>query len=1021
MLKKLSTKAWMLVLLIFFGFQVAFAQTGSVTGTVTDAGDGTTLPGASVVVKGTTNGTVTDIDGNFTLSISANSVLEISFVGYIPQDIPANPGEKLSVALQPGAMMLEGAVVIGYGTVKKKDATGAVTAISANDFNKGAITSPASLIAGKVAGVQITSNGGAPGGSSTIRIRGGSSLNASNDPLFVIDGVPLSNAGGSGSRNPLNSINPNDIETFTVLKDASATAIYGSRASNGVIIITTKKGKDGAPLRLDYQAKFSLYEVPNTLGVLSSSEYQAAFNEKFPQHSHFLGVWYDADGNEIPAALLPADRTGLTQKMYDTDWQDEIFRNSFGMDHALSATGSWKMIPYRLSLGYTDQNGVVETSNFKRTTLSASLNPTFFDDHLKLNVNATGSFIKNEFANGGAIGSAIQMDPTKPINNNDGRYGGYWAWQIAGDNNTVVPTPLATKNPLALLNQNDDKSNVNRFYGNFQADYKLHFFPDLKANLNLGIDHSKNDGTVIRPNYASWAYNAVQGGGADNKYDSKNENELVDFYLNYNKEVKSIESNFDVMGGYSWQHFYNENTWNNNNIPVFIDPSTGDSTGQELINNSGINKGELYLVSFFGRLNYQFKNRYLLTATVRQDGTSRFSPDNRWGVFPSVSFGWKINEEAFLKDVDVISELKLRLSWGETGQQDIGGYYDYMGRYVYGNQFAMYPFGNTYYRTLRPQGYNPNLVWETTTTYNFGIDYSLFDGRLYGSLDIYNRETRDLLSWVPETAGANLTNYINKNIGTLQNNGVEFAVNGIIISKEDMFWELGTNVSYNKNEITKLYDGVSIATGGISGGVGNTIQEHAVGYSASTFYVYEQVYDESGNPIEGLYVDRNGDGDITPEDKYYYKDPTADLFFGISSTFNYQNWTLFLSGRANFGNYVYNNVESSNAWYDQMYRSEGPYASNIVSSISNTNFDNTQYFSDYYVQEASFFRMDDISVSYDFNGLLNDKLDITLSATCNNAFVITNYEGLDPEAPGGIDNNFYPRSRIWVFGLNLKF
>ncbi len=1014
MVKQLFTKLLMSAVVLLFGTFSVFAQTGAVTGVVTDAGDGSPLPGATIVVKGTTLGTATDIDGKYSINVQPNQVLVFQYVGYTSQEVTVQPNTTVDMALQSSAQSLEGVVVIGYGTVKKQDATGSVSVVSDQDFNKGAITNPVSLISGKVAGVQITSDNGAPGGANTIRIRGGSSLNANNNPLIVIDGIVTSGEGGSGSRSALNAVNPSDIETFTVLKDASATAIYGSRASNGVILITTKKGKKGHPLKLEYDGKLSYYEKPKPLSVLSSSEFVNTFTEIDPDHTNMLGVWYDSDGHQVPGnSSADAD----TNIIYNTDWQDQIYQSAFAMDHALSATGAFDFMPYRFSVGYTDQDGTLKTSEFQRTTLSAALNPVFFEDHLKLNINANGTFIKNRFANQSAIGAAIQMDPTKPIYSEDGSWGGYYAWLgNGGELNS-----MSTSNPVAMLEQREDNSDLKRFYGNFQADYSFHFLPELHANLNLAMDNSNNEGTVYTPNTAAWDAGSGSGGGTDNTYSGKNENELLDFYLNYKKDIASIKSNIDVMGGYSWQHFKYENTWFNSNIPIIIDPVTGDSTGQYYDTVSGIDNGELYLVSFFGRLNYTFNNKYLLTATIRDDGTSRFSEDNRWGLFPAFALGWKINEENFLKNSKTISLLKLRLGWGQTGQQDVGGYYDYMGRYSYGTQYSEYPFGNTYYPVIRPDAVNPSLKWETTTTTNVGIEYGFFNDRLYGSVEYYIRKTTDLLSYTPVEPGTNFTNYMNQNIGDLENRGVELAINGRIISKEDMFWEVGLNGTYNKNEITKLYQDTPIETGGISGGVGNNIQVHAVGHPASSFYVYEQVYDENGDPIQGLYVDRNGDGIINSDDKYISESPNAPLYFGITSNFSYKDWTFSFSGRANFGNYVYNNAQSELATYDRLYRDEGPYASNVLSSVNEIGFYLPQYFSDYFVQEASFFRMDDISLSYTFQDLLKNKLDVRLSATCNNAFVITNYDGLDPEVFGGIDNNLYPRTRVWVFGVNVQF
>jgi len=1009
----------LLLLAITFGSLTAFAQVGNVTGTVTDASDGTTLPGASVVVKGTTQGTVTDVDGNYTISVTPSATLVFSFVGYETQEIVVQPNTKVNAALQLESTVLSELVVIGYGVVKKKDATGSVVAVESESFNKGVLSSPAGLISGKVAGVQISTNGGAPGTSNTIKIRGGSSLSASNTPLYVIDGIPISNEVPGGTLDPLNSINPNDIESFTVLKDASATAIYGSRASNGVIIITTKKGKEGGtyPFRIDYSGKFSYQQIPKTIDVLSTDEFTNLVKKRYPERTDMLGTWTDPDGNPVVWGNLPDDRTGYSQTIHNTDWQDEIYNNAFAMDHALSVYGAYKVLPYRFSLGYTDQDGILKTSNFKRTTVGLSLNPTLLDDHLKINFNVTGAFIKHTFANQGAIGAALQMDPTKPVNSQDGSYGGYWAWL---DNNGI-PLTQPTSNPMSLLNLTDDKSDANRVYGNLQLDYKLHFLPELRANLNLGYDYSENSGNRYVPPYAAWSFNSTDGGGEDNDYSNDNKNELLDFYLNYVKNVESIKSQFDVMAGYSWQHFYRSSESYNSNIPTFIDPISGDSTEQKYVQDEFIDKSEYYLLSFFGRFNYTFNEKYLLTFTLRNDGTSRFHPDNRWGLFPAVALGWKINEEAFMKDSKTLSQLKLRLGWGITGQQDIGGYYDYMGRYTYSNDYATYPIGGGYSITLRPEGYNENLKWEETETWNIGLDYGFLKDRIYGSLDFYQRNTKDLLSYVPVPAGSNLSNYINQNIGELENKGFEFTISGKAISKADLKWDIGFNMTYNKNEITELYQGASIATGGIAGGVGNYIQEQAVGQATNTFYVYEQVYDEDGNPIEGMFVDRNEDGEITTADKYYFKKPAPDYYFGITSNLRWKDWGLYFSGRANFGNYVYNNVQSENSWLNRMYRSEGPYISNITSESSETNFDNAQYFTDYWIQNASFFRMDDITLSYTFKQLLKDRLDLRLSATVNNAFVITDYTGLDPEVANGIDGNIFPRSRVWMFGVNLVF
>jgi TonB-dependent starch-binding outer membrane protein SusC len=1034
MVKHLAAKMILILFTLFIGL-TGYAQSGVVSGVVTDAGDGATLPGATVVVKGSMQGTVTDIDGKYSISVEPNTIIVFSFIGYESQEILVQPGSTVNVSLVTELTALEEFVVIGYGVQKREDATGSVIAVDEKSFNRGNIVSPTELVAGKIAGVQITSGGGAPGDGATIRIRGGSSLSASNDPLIVIDGVPVDNEGISGMRNPLNTINPNDIETFTVLKDASATAIYGSRASNGVVIITTKKGTKDKPLTIGYTGNFSLSTPIKTIDVLSADQFRKEINDRFPNQTGLLG---DAS----------------------TNWQDEIYQNAFGMDHNLNFTGGYKNIPYRFSIGYSDQDGILKTDNLQRTTLSANLNPTFFDDHLTVNLSAKYVNVQNQFADRGAIGAAVQYDPTKPIDSDvifnpyytddidgDGTadtvlmpqtdFGGYYAW--IQSNGTDIPVEQGSANPVALLNLRDDQSDVNRFIGNVQLDYKFHFLPDLRANLNLGYDYSKSSGDVIVPDFAPWSYNPINGGGTLNYYEQEKKNELLDFYLNYVKNVESIKSRFDLMAGYSWQHFYRSNYSVNGNYSrdFTIDPVDGRpgvfsknffgepkrTFGIDTVNAPT----ESYLVSFFGRLNYTFNEKYLLTFTLRNDGTSRFSPDTRWGLFPSAAFAWKILDEPWMQSLDVLSQLKFRLGWGVTGQQNIGqGDYPYLPRYTQSNQFAQYQLGNQWYFTLRPEGYDYNIKWEETTTLNFGLDFGFANDRVYGSIDYYKRETKDLINFIPVPAGTNLTNFILTNIGNLENEGLEFAITTRPVSTDDMFWELGFNATFNRNEITKLTatddpDYLGVETGGISGGVGNNIQMHSVGQPASSFFVYEQVYDVDGLPIQGMYVDRNGDGEITAADRYHFKKPAPDVFLGINSSFSYKNWDFSFAGRANIGNYVYNNVASENGVFERLYRPEGPYLGNITTSVYETNFINPQYLSDHFIVDGSFFRMDNISLSYLFPGVINGRADLRISATVNNAFIITDYDGIDPEISNGIDNRLYPRPRTYVLGLNLQF
>ena len=983
-LKKLKVLLFMSAIIIS---TTGYSQVKTISGKVTDAGNGEMLPGVSVVVKGTTKGTATNFDGDYKIDVEANQTLIFSFIGYTSQEIVVGSENVLNVKLALSVESLEEVVVIGYGQVKKEDATGSVTAISSDDFNVTAMTSPIGLVSGKIAGVQITTGGGAPGEGATIRIRGGSSLSASNDPLIVVDGVPVDNDGVSGMRSPLSTIHPSDIETFTVLKDASATAIYGSRASNGVIIITTKKGRKGTGLQVGYNGYTSLSVKSGEIDVLSSDEFRSLVKQEKGENSN-------------AAKLLGTA---------NTNWQDEIYESAISIDHNISLTGNIKEMPFRASVGYTNENGILKTSGMERGTATLGFNPSFFDSHLRFNLNLKGMLVRNEFANQGAIGSAVSFDPTKPVYSGSSKYGGYFTWlQPNGDPNTLAPN-----NPMAMLMMHNDVSNVKRSIGNLQTDYRFHFLPELNATLNLGYDISNSEGTVTEPMNAPWTFG--NGGGYFNEYTQRKENTLLDFYLNYVKDIESIDSKIDIMGGYSWQHFWREN----------YSYSTNGS-GTEILSPKNYDPTESYLVSFFGRLNYTFKERYLLTLTVRQDGTSRFSPETRWGTFPSAAFAWQIKDEPFLANVKAVSDLKLRLGYGITGQQNIGsGDYPYLPKYVYSFDNARYQFGDQYYTTYRPDGYDANIKWEETSTMNIGLDYGFIDNRITGSIDAYIRKTDDLINFIPIPAGTNLSNYLLTNVGDLENKGIEFTINAIPVSKPDLSWEIGFNATYNKNEITKLtatddpkYQGVF--TGGISGAVGNTIQIHSVGMPAYSFFVYEQVYDENQKPIEGLYVDRNEDGQITSQDLYHYKKAAPDVYMGFNTKLNWKNWDFGFNGRVNLGNYVYNNNWSSSGTLNNLYWSTG-YMNNVSSNALVTRFQNPQYFSDYYIKDASFLRMDNINLGYTFRNFYNERMSMRLYLSAQNVFVITNYEGLDPEVSNGIDNNLYPRPRIFMMGLNIGF
>lgn len=967
----------------------AFAQEMTVRGTVKDAA-GEPVIGANVIQKGTTNGVVSDFDGQFSIKVPEGALLSISYVGYIPQDVKAT-ARPMVIVLQEDAIGLKETVVIGYGSVRKSDATGSVIAVKPDKMNRGLTTNAQDMIAGKIAGVSVISDGGTPGGGATIRIRGGSSLSASNDPLIVIDGLALDNDGIKGVSNFLSTINPNDIESFTVLKDASATAIYGSRASNGVILITTKKGQAGSRPTVSYDGNFSVSTKKGSIDVLTGDEFRAY------------------------ATQLYKDQPDILSKLgvVNTDWQDEIFRTALGTDHTVTVAGGVKNMPYRASVGYTHQDGILKTSKFERYTASFNLSPSFFDNHLVVNLNGKGMITNNRFADTGVIGAALTMDPTQPVrvySSDYDTFGNYFQWYNL-DNGVPKYNSLAPQNPVASLNLRHDTSNARSFIGNAQFDYKFHFLPELKANLNLGLDASKGKQKLwVSETNASDHLFGRQGHDQQTKT-----NTALDFYLQYIKEFNN--QTLDVMGGYAWQHFHRK----------------GDSYYVGLIDEynprENIWKTENYLVSFFGRVNYNLMGRYLLTGTIREDGTSRFAKSNRWGFFPSVAFAWKINEEAFLKNFTTLSDLKLRLGYGITGQQNLNqGDYPYIPSYVINKDGAYYQIGDQFMTLYRPDAYNKDLKWEETTTYNIGLDYGVLENRISGTLEFYYRKTNDLLNLVDISAGTNFKNRVISNIGSLENKGVEFSINAKPIVTDNFIWDLGYNVTYNKNKITKLTTGSQagyvVATGGISSGTGNNAQAHAVGHAASSFYVYEQVYDANGKPIESLFVDRNGDGIINENDKYFYRKPAGDVLMGLSSKMTYKNWDLGFSLRASLGNYVYNDVlaDRSNVGFSSLWSTSGFYANRPVAAFDN-NFQGLtdSFLSDYYVQNASFLRCDNITLGYTFKNIANTGTVLRVYGTVQNPFVITKYKGLDPEVNGGIDNNIYPRPMVSLVGVTVSF
>ena len=977
----------------------AFAQQIAIKGLVKDI-TGEPVIGANVLVKGTTNGTITDFDGNFQLSANKGDIIVISFIGFTTQELPATT-DLMNVVLRDDTEMLSEVVVIGYGVAKKNDLTGSVTAMKPDEMNKGLVTNAQDMMQGKIAGVNVTSASGTPGAGAQIRIRGGSSLNASNDPLIVIDGLAMDNSGVQGLSNPLSMVNPNDIETFTVLKDASATAIYGSRGSNGVIIITTKKGKSGSKPTISYSGNISISTKKKTIEVMDGNEFRQFVTNMYGEGS--------AAVNTLGTA--------------NTDWQSEIYRAAISTDDNITISGGLNNMPYRATIGYTSQEGILKTSKFERLTASLNLSPSFFEDHLKVNLNAKGMIAKTRYANTSAVNAAVWMDPTQDIYDSRDEYknfGGYFQWTSNGaalndPNWPLTYNTLATKNPVALLDQQDDNATSKTFIGNAEFDYKVHGFEDLRLHMNLGADYSTGKQTTIISPYSSTNhYYGWDGWTETDKY-----NLLFTSYAQYMKDINEA-NHFDIMGGYEWQHFHREgmsNGWG------YYQDTHNEKAGQKTEHNTNNNPWatESYLVSFFGRANYSLLDRYMLTATVRYDGSSRFK--DHWALFPSFAFGWRIKEEAFLKDVDALSDLKLRLGYGQTGQQEGIGDYNYFASYNVNTAVdSYYPLiGNG--QLNRPNAYNNNLTWETTTTYNAGLDFGFWNGRLTGNIDWYYRETTDLLNTVSVAAGSNFRNQVMSNIGSLKNTGIEASLNWKAISNNDWLWDLGVNFTYNQNEITELVDGDYQLTGGISSGTGNMCQAHAVGHPAGSFYVYQQVYDNNGMPIEGAVVDRNGDGTITTADKYLYKSPSAPWTAGFTSKLMYKSWDFSFSLRASFDNYVFNDLEagSSNISSSQVLAQSG-YLSNRPLNVLKKAWQTYDWvLSDYFVQNGSFLKCDNITLGYSFDKLFGAKIGGRVYATASNVFTITNYKGIDPEVAGGIDNSLYPRPFTALVGLSLNF
>lgn len=985
-IQNLAKRSLLLVALFVIGCLQLMAQTRTIKGEVTDAQNGEALIGATVIVEGEKGGTVTDFDGNFSLQVSSSAKkIKVSYIGYIDKVLSIS--DNMKVKLESDSKALADVVVIGYGTARKSDLTGSVATVKSKDFNKGLVSSPEQLINGKVSGVQIMSNSGSASAGSTIRVRGGASLNASNDPLIVLDGVPLEQGGISGnSSNFLCMINPSDIESMTVLKDASSTAIYGSRASNGVIIITTKKGQQGA-VKVNFNTTNSLQTRAQMVDMLSRDEFVNVINQF---------------GTDNQKSLLGTA---------NTDWNDEVYRTAFGTDNNLSVSGSIdKWLPFRVSVGYYNQSGLVRKDNVERWTGNVVLTPSFFQDHLKLTINAKGTLNNNSFNNGGAVWAAATFNPTIPVYSGNDKYGGYNEALDADG----YPVNAGVRNPRGLVDLYDSKSKVSRFIGSMDVDYKVHFLPDLKLHATVGADYAKGDGTVYVPAYAAQSYNKDESlGGSDYKYGpQKNENRLLTLYANYAKYFEDIKSNVDLTAGYDYQYW-------KSTTPLYY---TKSAAGTNLSTVKASDYRHVML-SYYGRINYSFDGKYLLTATVRRDASSRFSKDTRWGTFPSVALGWTLTEEPWLKNQKVLSNLKLRASYGVTGQQEGIGNYNYLPVYTYSVAGTEAFINGQYINTYRPEAYVSDLKWETTTSWNFGLDFGFLDGRIGGAIDFYTRKTKDLLASVPTAAGTNFSKTILTNVGNVDSKGIEVSLNATPIQTKDWEWNLSYNFTWQNMKVKNL----SLIKGGSQTNVkvGPSIDAYqfqvlSEGYEPYMFYVYHQLYDsKTGKPIEGAYADLNNDGEINESDLYRYHSPAPKYIMGLSTSLRYKQLTLGMSFRANIDNYVYNGMGMSTGAFETVSYNNSQ-LNNLNTSFLKTGFKTRQYLSDYYVENASFLKLDNLSLSYNV-GKINKWASLTVSAMVQNVFTITGYSGTDPEVPNGMDNSFYPRPRTYSVSLGLQF
>ena len=971
---------WLLLL------PVSLIAQQEVSGTVTDESE-LPIPGVNILVENTDRGTVTDFDGNYALEVSEGEILVFSYLGYQTKKIAYQGQETLNVSLKTESESLDEVVLVGYGTSTKKELTGSVSALQEKDFTKGNIITPENLIQGRVAGVNVTT-GGAPGSGSAIRIRGGGSISASNDPLIVIDGLPISNSNTGGARSILATINPSDIKSFNILKDAAATAIYGNRASGGVIIIETKDG--GKEFEVDFNYQMGVYDLPNKIDVFSADEFRSIVSQQRPNDVSKLGN-------------------------ANTDWQEEIYRVATSTDQNVSVRGKlFDFLPTRISLGHLDQDGLRRTSNFTRSTASLSLNPSFFDDRLRISLNANASFEDNRFADG-VEGAAIRFDPTQPVRQSDSPFGGFFEYFERPAEGELTRV-LGTRNPVASLVQRRNTTEVERYYGNFKIDYRFSFLESLRAVINLGFDDSSGEGSNILSRQSINGENPFENGsfnGSETNFTNDQRNTLFDAYLVYNEDITD-RLNVNVRGGYSYQKFEREGF----NSGELRDANQVDDS------NTFVDP-DLILIAYFGRAEVKFDQKYILSGSIRRDGTSRFAEGQKWGTFPAASFAWNVTEEEFLNDSEFLSNLKVRAGYGETGQQNVGSKL-FVGPYVQSQPAGQVVIGNQPIRAGFPGPRVDNATWETAKTINVGLDFGFFNERLSATIDAYTRDTEDLFVNAAVPEGSNFTNEFDQNSGTLNTKGLEIGLNALIAGnngdKDQFRWNMTYNVTFIDQEIQALANGQDIRVGGIAGGTGSDIQLLSEGFAPNQFYVYNQIYDDNGEPIEGAYADLNGDNVINDSDRYLYRKPQADVTMGLQSTMNYKGFDFTFNMRASLGNYVYNNVNSSRAQFS--FLQDNAVLGNIPTQVLDTGFQERspdKLLSDIYVEDASFLRIDNVQLGYTFEDFFDTGASLRVFGGVQNLYTFTDYSGLDPEVFGGIDNTIFPRSRTVLLGANVKF